>query len=155
MSPDEQKREYALANQAYGRDKSAYTRIPLYQGESDDIVGIIHAKDVLREMRDNKSRGYDQLLVKAFINVTGVFPVGTLAILDSSEMAVISGRNPDPSKVHQPLALVISDWMGVMLAEPMAVDLSDVDPATGAARRTIIKTVDPETYGIKVSDYIV
>ncbi len=30
--------------------ESAYTRIPLYQGESDDIVGIIHAKDVLRAL---------------------------------------------------------------------------------------------------------
>lgn len=29
---------------------SAYTRIPLYQGETDDIVGIIHAKDVLRAL---------------------------------------------------------------------------------------------------------
>jgi Mg2+/Co2+ transporter CorB len=29
---------------------SAYTRIPLYQGESDDIVGIVHAKDVLRAL---------------------------------------------------------------------------------------------------------
>lgn len=29
---------------------SAYTRIPLYQGETDDIVGIVHAKDVLRAL---------------------------------------------------------------------------------------------------------
>jgi HD-GYP domain-containing protein (c-di-GMP phosphodiesterase class II) len=111
--------------------------------------------EVLREMRENPRRGYDQLLVKAFINVTGVFPVGTLCILDSSEMAVITGRNPDPAKIHQPLAVIISDWMGVMLAEPLQVDLSEIDPATGSPRRTIIKTVDPDKYGIKVSDYIV
>jgi Mg2+/Co2+ transporter CorB len=30
--------------------ESAYTRIPLYEGESDDIVGIVHAKDVLRAL---------------------------------------------------------------------------------------------------------
>ncbi|MEX0907908.1 MAG: HD domain-containing phosphohydrolase, partial [Gemmatimonadota bacterium] len=41
------------------------------------------ADEVLREMRDNPRRGYDQLLVKALINVTGVFPVGTVAILDT------------------------------------------------------------------------
>ncbi|QYO76426.1 HlyC/CorC family transporter [Devosia salina] len=29
---------------------SAYTRIPLYQGETDDVIGIIHAKDVLRAL---------------------------------------------------------------------------------------------------------
>jgi HD-GYP domain-containing protein (c-di-GMP phosphodiesterase class II) len=111
--------------------------------------------EVLREMRENPRRGYDQLLVKAFINVTGVFPVGTLCILDTSEMAVITGRNPDPSKIHQPLAVIISDWMGVMLADPLPVDLSEADPATGNMKRTIIKTVDPESYGVKVSDYLV
>jgi HD-GYP domain-containing protein (c-di-GMP phosphodiesterase class II) len=111
--------------------------------------------EVLREMRENPRRGYDQLLVKAFINVTGVFPVGTLAILDTSEMAIVTGRNPDPSAIHQPLALVISDWMGVTLAQPVPVDLSEIDPATGKPRRAIIKTVDPDKYGIKVSDYLV
>ncbi|KKB07592.1 HlyC/CorC family transporter [Devosia chinhatensis] len=30
--------------------ESAYTRIPLYEGESDNIVGILHAKDVLRAL---------------------------------------------------------------------------------------------------------
>ncbi len=111
--------------------------------------------EVLREMRENPRRGYDPLLVKAFINVTGVFPVGTLAILDSSEMVVVTGRNPDPAKVHQPLATVISDWMGVMLADPLTIDLSDIDATTGLPKRAIIKTVDPDTYGIKVSDYLV
>jgi hypothetical protein len=113
------------------------------------------ADEVLREMRENPHRGYDQLLVKAFINVTGVFPVGTLAILDTSEMAIITSRNPDPARIHQPVGVIISDWMGVMLADPLPIDLSEIDPATGHAKRTIIKTVDPDDYGIKVSDYIV
>lgn len=109
--------------------------------------------EVLREMRDNPNRGYDALLVKAFINVTGVFPVGTLAILDSHEMAVVVSRNPDPTRIHQPLVKIISDSNGTMLAEPPLVDLSDVDPATGSPVRTIVKTTDPDKYGIRVSEY--
>jgi hypothetical protein len=109
----------------------------------------------MREMRDNPKRGYDPILVKAFIHATGVFPVGTLAILDTFELAVVTGRNPDPARVHQPIARIISDSWGMMLAEPLAVDLSDVDPATGHARRSIIKTVDPDKYGIRISDYFV
>ena len=30
--------------------ESAYTRIPVYEGSSDNIVGLLHAKDVLRAM---------------------------------------------------------------------------------------------------------
>ena len=111
--------------------------------------------EVMREMRDNPRRGYDPILVKAFIHATGVFPVGTLAILDTFELAVVTARNPDPAKVHQPIARIISDSWGMMLAEPLAVDLSETDPATGHARRSIIKTVDPDKYGIRISDYFV
>jgi HD-GYP domain-containing protein (c-di-GMP phosphodiesterase class II) len=113
------------------------------------------ADEVLREMRDNPKRGYDPLLVKAFTNVTGVFPVGTLAILDSHEMAVVTARNADPNRVHQPHVKVISDSLGVTLTEPIAVDLSEIDAGTGRPRRTIIKTLDPDKYGIRVSDYFV
>jgi Mg2+/Co2+ transporter CorB len=33
---------------------SPYTRIPLWRGEPDDIVGILHAKDVLRALQRDK-----------------------------------------------------------------------------------------------------
>jgi hypothetical protein len=113
------------------------------------------ADEVLREMRENPRRGYDPLLVKALINVTGVFPVGTLAILDTHEMAVVTKRHPDPTKVHQPLVKIISDSGGSMLAEPIEADLSEVDPATGSAKRAVIKTTDPDRYGIRISDYFI
>jgi hypothetical protein len=44
--------------------------------------------------------------------------------------------------------------MGLRLAEPQLVDLAEIDPATGGPRRTIIKTLDPERYGIRVADYL-
>jgi len=110
---------------------------------------------VLREMRDNRARGYDPLLVKAFINVTGVYPVGTLVILDTYELAVVVAPNPDPKRIHQPLVKVIADPMGIPLVEPILADLAETDPATGRPRRTIIKTTDPEKYGIHVADYFV
>jgi HD-GYP domain-containing protein (c-di-GMP phosphodiesterase class II) len=111
------------------------------------------ADEVLREMRDNPRRGYDPLLVKALINVTGVFPVGTVAILDTHELAVVTARNPDPTRVHQPVVKIIAGSNGVMLAEPFTADLAELDPATDRPRRTVVKTIDPDQYGIRVSDY--
>lgn len=107
--------------------------------------------EVVREMRDNPNRGFDPLLVKAFTNVTGIFPVGTVAILDTYELAVVVARNP--LALHQPYVKIISDSLGMMIAEPRTMDLAEEDPATGKARRSIIKTVKPERYGIRVSDY--
>jgi hypothetical protein len=68
---------------------------------------------------------------------------------------VVTKRHPDPTKVHQPLVKIISDSGGTMLAEPIDADLSEVDPASGSPRRVIIKTTDPDRYGIRVSDYFI
>jgi HD-GYP domain-containing protein (c-di-GMP phosphodiesterase class II) len=110
---------------------------------------------VLQEMRDNPKRGFDTLLVKVLITATGVYPVGTLAILDTHELAVVSQVNPDPELLHRPKVKVISDPVGLPLTEPITLDLAEDDPATGAPVRQIIKTTDPQKYGIRVSDYLI
>ena len=110
---------------------------------------------VLQEMRDNPKRGFDTLLVKVLITATGVYPVGTLVILDTHELAVVSQVNPDPELLHRPKVKVISDPVGLPLTEPATLDLADDDPATGAPVRQIIKTTDPQKYGIRVSDYLI
>ncbi len=109
---------------------------------------------VLREMRDNPRRGYDPLLVKALVTATGVFPVGTLVILDSFELAVVAEVNPDPRFLHLPTVKLISDAMGVPLADPVTLDLTKPHTAPDGQARTILKTTDPEKYGIRVADYI-
>lgn len=104
----------------------------------------------LKEMRDNPKRGYDPLLVKALINVTGIFPVGTLVILDTYEMAVVTAPSPDPSKMNQPVVKVIYDANGVPIAEPVTVNLAAADES-----RRIIKTTRPDRYNIDIGAYFV
>jgi HD-GYP domain-containing protein (c-di-GMP phosphodiesterase class II) len=110
---------------------------------------------VLQEMRDNPKRGLDTLLVKVLITATGVYPVGTLVILDTHELAVVAEVNKDPTLLHRPIVRVISDPVGLPLPAPKTIDLSEADPATGAPRHQIIKTTDPQKYGIRVSDYLI
>jgi hypothetical protein len=111
---------------------------------------------VLREMRDNPKRGHDPLLVKALINVTGVFPVGTLAILDSHSSWRWSPR------ATRTRSGCISPWRRSSPTRrqwcwlsPSRLTCRELDPATGSPRRTIVKTIDPDQYGIRVSDYFV
>jgi HD-GYP domain-containing protein (c-di-GMP phosphodiesterase class II) len=109
---------------------------------------------VLREMRDNPSRGFDPLVVKAFISMTGIYPVGSVVILDTFELAVVVQANPDPQAMHQPIVRVVYDSLGVPVHPPRTIDLSETD-AAGKPLRSIIKTTDPERYGINVGDYFV
>ena len=109
---------------------------------------------VLQEMRDNRRRGMDPVVVKAFINLTGIYPVGTLVVLDTFELGIVHSANPNPEMVSRPVVRVVSDNLGNLTYDGALVDLADRDEA-GVFRRTIIKTADPDRYGIRVGDFFV
>ena len=109
---------------------------------------------VLREMWENPRRGYEPVLVKAFINLLGIYPVGTLVILDSYELAIVHRANPNLEFVHRPIVRVISDPAGTLLFPGADADLSETDEA-GGFRRSIIKVTSPDKYGVRVADYFV
>src|SRR6266550_4189818 len=109
---------------------------------------------VLEEMRDNPRRGLDQVLVKAFINLLGIYPVGTLIVLDTFELAVVSAANPNPEALSRTIVKIISDAQGNTISPPLQVDLA-VPEAGGQYARTIIKTADPDRYGITPGDYLI
>ena len=109
---------------------------------------------VLEEMRDNPRRGLDQVLVKAFINLLGIYPVGTLVVLDTFELAVVTAASPNPEALSRPTIKIISDAQGNTISPPLQVDLA-VPESGGQYARTIIKTVDPERYGITPGDYLI
>jgi hypothetical protein len=108
--------------------------------------------DVLRGMRDNPRLGLDPVVVKAFINLTGIYPVGTVVVLDTFELAIVLASNPEPTALSRPLVRILMDDRGNLLADPTPVDLTTQTP-TGQFARTIIRTEDPQRYGINIGDY--
>ncbi|MGZ3331304.1 MAG: HD-GYP domain-containing protein [Gemmatimonadaceae bacterium] len=115
---------------------------------------VIAPSAVLEEMRDNPRRGLDQVLVKAFINLLGIYPVGTLVVLDTFELAVVSAASPNPEMLSRPIIKIISDAQGNTISPPLQVDLA-VPETGGQYARTIIKTADPDRYGITPGDYLI
>jgi HD-GYP domain-containing protein (c-di-GMP phosphodiesterase class II) len=109
---------------------------------------------VMLEMRDNPRRGMDPVIVKAFINLTGIYPVGTLVVLDTFELGIVHAVNPLQDMLSRPLVRVISDAQGNLQFPGALVDLADRN-AEGAFLRTIIKTENPDRYGIRVGDYFI
>ena len=110
--------------------------------------------EVLKEMRDQPRRGIDPVVLKAFINQTGIYPVGTVVVLDTFELGIVHAVNPLPEMLARPLVRVISDSMGNLQHPGIVVDLADHNE-DGTYLRTIIKTENPDRYGIRVSDYFV
>jgi HD-GYP domain-containing protein (c-di-GMP phosphodiesterase class II) len=109
---------------------------------------------VLAEMLNNPRRGLDPVVVKAFINLLGIYPPGTLVILDTYELALVVAANTDPAEVHRPMVRVISEPGGTITHPGYLANLADTD-AAGTPLRSIIKVSDPDKYNLRVSDYFI
>ncbi|MBV6520863.1 MAG: hypothetical protein MNPFHGCM_00982 [Gemmatimonadaceae bacterium] len=109
---------------------------------------------VLAGMRDNARRGFDPVVVKGFITLLGIFPVGTLVVLDTFELALVHAANPKPDAISRPVVRIVSDDRGNVLYPGHLVDLTE-QGEDGVYKRTIIKTENPDRYAINVGDYFV
>ena len=57
----------------------------------------------------------DLVVVKGFINLLGIYPVGTLVVLDTFELAIVHTTNPNPTMLSRPIVRVVSDTQGNVL----------------------------------------
>jgi HD-GYP domain-containing protein (c-di-GMP phosphodiesterase class II) len=106
--------------------------------------------EALAIMHGEAGTRYDPLLIKAFINCMGVFPVGSLVQLKTGELAVVCESSPDPELPDRPVVKVVTDANQVAV-EPELIDLSLPDQAS----REIIRSVDPDQFGINCATYAI
>jgi HD-GYP domain-containing protein (c-di-GMP phosphodiesterase class II) len=115
-----------------------YSRIPL---SPDKALSI---------MMERAGSQLDPLLFKFFINMVGVFPIGTLVMLDTRELGLVYESNV--VFADRPRVLIIIDNAGVRVSGPV-VNLTEKDE-TGRYFRSIIKTLDPNKYKINLAEYL-
>jgi putative nucleotidyltransferase with HDIG domain len=101
-------------------------------------------------MMERTGTQLDPLLFKFFINMVGVFPVGTAVLLDTKELALVYSNNP--ALLDRPKALIITDPMGHKI-QGFMVDLTEKSPE-GMFKRTIHKTLDPAKFKINLAEYL-
>jgi hypothetical protein len=68
-------------------------------------------------------------------------------MLDSRELCVVVGNNPDPEKWKQPRVKIVADGNG------KEIDGEMMDLADQKCGKAIEQTLDPNTYRIDVSSY--
>jgi HD-GYP domain-containing protein (c-di-GMP phosphodiesterase class II) len=107
-------------------------------------------EEALRILVENAGRQVDPILLKIFIRMMGVYPIGTLVALDTRELGIVYRGNPD--FLDRPSIVLISDRKGHKV-ENTLIDLTErgVD---GNYRRTVKKTLDYNKYKISLADYL-
>lgn len=101
----------------------------------------------LRMMMGKAGQAYDPVLMKLFVNSIGIYPVGSLILLSSRELAVVMQNNPDPTKWDTPRIKIIGDHTG----KEVESDIFDLS-STGHGKK-IVKTIDPQKFNIDVTKY--
>jgi HD-GYP domain-containing protein (c-di-GMP phosphodiesterase class II) len=101
---------------------------------------------VLKFMISRAGKAYDPILMKLLINCVGIYPIGSLLLLNTQELAVVMQSHSDPDKWNVPRVKLITDRAGNEADED--VDLSD--PQSG---RTILETIDSQKYKVDVTRY--
>lgn len=103
----------------------------------------------LKFMLIRSGKAYDPILMKLFINCIGIYPVGTLLLLSTKELAVVMENNPDPEKWNTPKVKIIADQSGNE-ADGEIMDLSGEEVG-----RAIVETLDPQQFKIDVTRFFV
>ena len=96
---------------------------------------------------------FDPLLLKAFINTVGMYPAGTVVLLDTNEIAVVVAHNAHD--IFRPRVRVVTDKERKSVEAGPPLDLSLRDGETGAYAVGIVSALNPEEYGVNIADALV
>ena len=109
---------------------------------SDRIRAIMTQKD---------SPAFNGRLLRRFINLMGLFPVGTLVRLNTEEVAVVTHEHPtDP---FRPQVKVLLDATGQAVEVPPLVNTWEPD-SRGNFTHAVVEAVDPDTVHIDPLTYM-
>ena len=109
---------------------------------------------VLNMMFSKSGKAFDAVLLKLFVNCVGIIPIGSLVMLETSELAVVVKPAIDKANAERPYIKVITDPQGNPIDQGREIDLTEKDEA-GDFRHNIIRLIDNTEYKFDTSRYFV
>jgi len=143
---------------SFKKDLDLCTRIVTIADVYDSMTsGRVYIKtpltpdEALRKMMEEEGKTFDPVLLKVFINMLGIYPVGSVVILDTGEVGIVMKANT--TELSRPEVAIIADKTGKK-DKIETVDLNIMDEETGKYKRSISKVIDPQQYGLEIARYI-
>jgi len=98
-----------------------------------------------------KKRGsaFNPVLVKAFVNMIGLFPMGTLLKLNTGEVGLVTHQTRDLMRPH---VLLLTKFDGS--EKTSGVEVSLLETVGGSYKRSVVGTIDPYAAHIDLKIYM-
>lgn len=130
-----------------------------------DVFDAITAKRIYRSfpispdralgiMLEGSGKDFDPVLLKVFINMIGVYPIGTLLKLDNDEMGLVAkygGGSGDDKELW--VQLLVSREQGGF-AKGELLNLGPLNEKTKSFNRSVVESIHPSVYSIQPADFI-
>jgi hypothetical protein len=127
--------------------------VNVYDSLTSDALGsftMIPPK-ALREILNKSDIFFDKILVQFFIDILGIFPVGTAVMLDTGELAIVFQVNK--KEINRPKVLVFTDEKQQMIT-PYPFDLHSYNIATRKPYKSIKTAIEHKQYNIDPNQII-
>jgi putative nucleotidyltransferase with HDIG domain len=131
------------------------------------VVSIVDVFDALRSnrayraglatdrikhiMQQQEGTAFNRTLLRRFVNMMGLYPVGTLVRLNTEETGVVTETHPDDP--FRPQVKLILDARGQAYETPLLTNTWDRD-ARGEFPRAVVEAVDGAEMGIDPLKYL-
>jgi HD-GYP domain-containing protein (c-di-GMP phosphodiesterase class II) len=105
---------------------------------------------VRRLFLSGKEGRFDAALIETTVRIVGVYPIGSLVLLNTGEQAIVVGLNPEARL--KPKVLIIKGPRGEAYLKPHPVDLAA--PSGGEAVPVIARALDPAHEFVNIALYL-
>jgi HD-GYP domain-containing protein (c-di-GMP phosphodiesterase class II) len=103
----------------------------------------------IRILVEKRGKVFHPVLVKAFVNMIGIFPVGTVLKLSSGEVGLVLHQTRD---LLRPRVLLLTKFDGS--ERTSGAEISLLETTGGKYKRDVVGIIDPHTSNINIKQYL-
>ncbi|HVN71311.1 MAG TPA: HD domain-containing phosphohydrolase, partial [Desulfomonilia bacterium] len=109
--------------------------------------------EALRRMWGERGKNFDTPLLKCFINMVGVYPIGTVVELDTGEIGLVMDY-PDESEKALPLIMLLVEDGNGGFTRGELINLAAQEMRGDTPLRKVVRGINPSRLGIQPSEYL-
>jgi HD-GYP domain-containing protein (c-di-GMP phosphodiesterase class II) len=113
-------------------------------------ANAVAPSDAIKLLYEARDEDFQAELVESFIQAIGIYPAGTLVELSSGEVGVVVAEYR--TRRLRPKVMLLLDANKNRLPTSKLIDLQEATNGSGAPSLSIKKSLEPEAYGIDLSE---
>jgi len=105
-------------------------------------------------MQEGAGKDFDPVLLKVFVNMIGVFPIGTVLRLDNDELGIVAKYSGEPGQIQDLWVQMIEPAQGGKFTKGELINLGPFDMDTKKFNRPILESMHPAECNIQPADFL-